>query len=109
MSYETTLLKLKRQYSKDEYVSILLEKLKESEIKNGENISYINELIDKFKIYEKEILDLKSQKIGLQNRIKFLESDGKYLEYKEQIKKYKNKIENIRNDNKKLINQLIKK
>lgn len=45
MSFEeNVLLKLKRKYSKDEYVSMLLKELSEVKFKNGELVSEIEEL-----------------------------------------------------------------
>lgn len=50
MSYEDrVLVRLKRQYSKDEYVSVLLKKLSKSEVEKGMLKSEVDELIFRLK------------------------------------------------------------
>lgn len=98
---EDVLIKLRRKYSKDEYVSILLNKISYLEVELGKSNSYIQEL--------EEEKHLKSLKNG------GLEWYGKYLKIKEKYDKIqlelKNNevIKNLQNEVKRLNIKLRKK
>jgi cell shape-determining protein MreC len=62
---DNVLIKLRREYSKDELVSALSKKLSEAEIENGKLKSYIQELEDKIESRTK----LKKENIRLHKLI----------------------------------------
>lgn len=83
---DTVLIKLRRDYSKDEVVMFALNKIKELQIENGKNKSYIDEL-------EAEIQTEKHQKTLKNGGQQWFE---KYKKIKERFDKLE---ENIRNEN----------
>ena len=65
MSYiDNVLIKLRREYSKDELVSALSKRLSEAEIENGKLNSYISELESKIELIA-ETYGTTNEKIGI--------------------------------------------
>jgi len=105
MSYEDdTLIRLRRQYSKDETVAAISKKLSEAEYKNGELQSQIDEL--KYLLQDSENLFKLSNKENnkLKNTVEKINESFKHtFLYKYQKGKIKNFEENF--ESKKIENQ----
>jgi hypothetical protein len=113
MAYEdTVLLKLRRDYSKDEVVMFALNKIQELQIENGKNKSYIEELESekrefgfwikngnsfKHTVFIKDLLNqiktLKEQKTDLKKQVSILKSFDKISKI-EHIGKKTDSLEN---------------
>jgi septum formation inhibitor MinC len=93
MSYEDdTLIRLRRQYSKDETVAALSKKLSEAESRNAELKSKINKFHDLFKKSYRELkLVNKENKKAKRKMEKSQKGKIKHLEENFELKKIENK------------------
>ena len=96
MTDEEVLIKLKRQYSKDEYVQALLKKISDLEIEQGKLKSEIHE-----HEYEKEQWR-KREKESLKKEL----SQKIHNKINRRFAKLNGEIERLRKSNEELINQL---
>lgn len=96
MSYEDTILKLSRKYTDSEVIGLLRQKVSKLEIKHGQCKSYITELEDKEKSYQKQIKKLTEIRKQKGWKKQFLR-DSLILELEKQIKALNFKISHDRN------------
>jgi inorganic pyrophosphatase/exopolyphosphatase len=93
---DNVLLKLRRQYEKDEVLSAFIKKISELEVENGKLTSYIQELEDK--LHQKSLLNggekwfkKYNQQLGIVNILV-----AKNKKYKEQNKELRNEIKSLK-------------
>jgi chromosome segregation ATPase len=103
MSYEDdTLIRLRRQYSKNETVAALSKKLSEADYKNGELQSEIDELKHNLKKVNKQNFDLKKEieivNDSFEDTTLYKFQKGKIKHHENNFKAQKNVINNLRNE-----------
>lgn len=85
---ENVLIKLRREYSKDEYVSVLLNQISEKDVEIGKLNSYINELEDSRELS-------KSEKKDLAKQVRLDELHSENLNLKKRIKKLRENVNDL--------------
>lgn len=110
MYYEDVLIKLRRQYSKDETVAALNKKISEMEFEKGQMIAEIDYL-------QSEIIQLQEDnnqlKLTKQHAIQceagqVIKNDPRYIQQKELLKNANSKIQTLKKDNSRLISEIVK-
>lgn len=100
MAFEDTLLlKLNREYSKEELVDFVLRRIKELKLSNGKNECYIQELV-------KENSELKAKLRNTKQRTNSIELSKKIERYKKNTKSQLEHIVRLKNEIKELKNKL---
>lgn len=100
MAFEDTLLiKLNREYSKEELVGFTLRRINELKLSNGKNETYIQELI-------KENSELKAKLRNAKQRTNSIELSKKIERYKKNTKSQLEHIERLKNEIKELKSKL---
>jgi chromosome segregation ATPase len=103
MNYEDdTLIRLRRQYSKDETVAALSKKLSEADVKNGMLQSEIDELKhDLSKVNSKNLKlqkEIETVNDSFEDTTLYQNQKGKIKNYKENVKVQKNVINKLKYD-----------
>jgi len=106
---DNIVIKLKREYSKDELVSHLSKELKKSEIEKGKLQSYVSELLHEKEndVYRLKLYDLTKKYELLQKKINDMNIDLRKNEIiesqKKEISLLKSEVKRIRKNNNKLV------
>ena len=103
MYYEDVLIKLRRQYSKDETVAALNKKISEMEFEKGQMIAEIDHLqseITQLKLTKQHALQCETGQI--------IKNNPQYIQQKELLKNANSKIQTLKKDNSRLISEIVK-